>query len=181
MAGIARRLQAPIEKYGIPVQVGVRKKPIGTGSVSVCPCTTENNPWRKYNSAWHQKHPAAPDCKGTGKLADSLEGALGPIIELRTIQAVVLPNYGATSEELATMAPGMVHQWNWIAATQDVSNFDELQFRDNAGILYRFKVENRMPYYVENVLETPAAILYVLLPIETTIPMEEELEEEAVI
>ncbi len=177
MAGIARRLQLPLEKYGIPVQVGVRKKPTGAGIVTACPCTTENNPWRSYNQAWHHQHPEAPNCKGTGKLVDFAEGVRGgPITELRTIQAVVLPNYGATGQEMNSLPPGMAHQWNWLAITQDTSVFTELQFRDNAGTLYRFVVENRMPYYVENVLEAPAALIYSLLPVETAIPMEDELE-----
>lgn len=169
---IADKLRPVINKYGIPVQVGVRKKPIGTGVISVCPCITENNPWKTYNSVWHQKHPDAPDCNGTGKIMDR---EAGPIIELRTIQAVVLPNYGATGEEFSFLAPGSMYQWSWIAITQDISIFDELQFQDYTGALFRLKVKNTMPYYVENILEAPAAIIYGLVPVETAIPMEEEL------
>ncbi len=175
--GIAERLQPTIAKYGLPVQVGVRKKPIDSAVVTPCPCTIENNPWHTYNSAWHQNHPTAPDCHGTGKLVDSIAS---PLIEIRTIQAVVLPNYGATGNELDVLPPGSLYQWPWLAITQDTSVFDELQFTDETGAHYRFKVKNPMPYYVENRLNAPAAIIYGLVPVETSIPMEEELAAEVV-
>lgn len=161
MATIADMLTPVIAQRGIPVQVYTVQD--GTKKTITCPCVT-NSPWHRYDPQWHQANPIAPDCKGTGQLVEISNEA--PTTEIQTIQAVVIPNYGATGLEVEALLPSKVFSWNWLAVTQATAVFNRLSFTDGANNTYMFQVENKMPYYLENDLSKPAVIIYVLIPLQ---------------
>jgi len=182
MANVAAKLLPVIQRFKIPVNVYVRadaallspdpnptlpnegipaNPPLQPAlpPISVpCPCT--KNPWKSYNFKWHEEHPDAPSCGGTGFLINDEM----PRLDLHPIDAVVIPNYGATGTEFAGLLPSQKYDWEWMAITQDTTKFEFLTFTDDIGDVYTFKVENKMPYYIEKSL-TPAVIVYTLIPV----------------
>lgn len=161
MRSIKSRLTPIIQQRGISVQVSTIYE---QGDTVTCSCIL-NSPWQRYDPQWHLQHPDAPDCQGTGQIL--VGQAAAPATEEVTIQAVVIPNYGATGTEMDSLLAGMMFSWKWMAVTQATESFNRLSFTDGAGDTYIFKVENRMPYFLENNLETPTVIIYTLLPVQT--------------
>ncbi len=164
MRSIRERFTPIIQQRGIAVQVSTV---YAQGETTTCPCIL-NSPWQKYDPQWHLSHPESPDCEGTGKIL--IEAAAAPATEEVTIQAVVIPNYGATGTEMDSLMAGLMFSWKWMAVTQATESFNRLSFTDGAGVVYIFKVENRMPYFLENNLEEPTVIIYTLLPVQMEEP-----------
>jgi hypothetical protein len=155
MASIKAKIQKAVNRLGVQISY-IETIPT---SESPLPCPCMQNPWKKYDPAWHTANPDQPNCNGTGQIVGQVDT---PADWISLDKAIVIPNYQAKGSDMEWLLSGKYPDWSWLCVTSDYYKMLRVKLKDS-----QFKVVATLPYYVEGNTTDTTATIYLLQPITT--------------